>query len=63
MAFNMENIWQDWDKIGDKVEQKLVNQVSRVLASRVYGCLFGTLVHEKYLFWGEKTPYLLDRIF
>ena len=33
--------------------------MTRVLASRVSGCLFDTLVHEKYLFWGEKTPYLL----
>ena len=24
-----------------------------VLASRVSGCLFGTLVHEKYIFWSE----------
>ena len=35
----------------------------RVLASRVSGCLFGTLVHEKYLFMGEKTPYLLVNFF
>ena len=36
---------------------------SRVSASRVSGCLFDTLVYEKYLFWGEKTHYLLVRIF
>ena len=28
MAFDMENIQQDWDEIGDKVEQKLGNQAS-----------------------------------
>ena len=36
---------------------------ARVLASRVSRCLFGTLDLENHLFWGEKTPYLLGRIF
>ena len=27
-------------------------------ASRMSGCIFGTLVHGKYLFLGEKTPFL-----
>ena len=35
----------------------------RVLASRMSGCLFGTLVHKKYLFLGEKTPYVLVGFF
>ena len=29
----------------------------RVLASRVSGCLLDSLVHEKYLILGKKTPY------
>ena len=31
----------------------------RVLASKVSGCLLDSLVHEKYLILGKKTPYNL----
>ena len=30
--------------------------LARVLASRVSGCLLDSLVHEKYLILGKKTP-------
>ena len=46
-----------------RVSESSRDVIDRVLASRVSGCLFGTLVHEKCLFWGEKTPYLLVRFF
>ena len=33
-----------------------VGVAPRVLASRVSGCLLYSLVHEKYLILGKKTP-------
>ena len=33
--------------------------VTRVLASRVSGCLLDSLVHEKYLILGKTTPLIL----
>ena len=35
----------------------------RVLASRVYGCLLDSLVHEKHLILGKKTPLILVCVF
>ena len=37
--------------------------LSRLLASRVSGCLFGTLVHKKCLFWGGKDTLSLGQNF
>ena len=36
---------------------------TRVLTSRVSGCLLDSLVHEKCLISGNKTPYILVCVF
>ena len=40
-----------------------LSSTSMVLVSRVSGCLLTSLVHEKYLILGKKTPLILVCVF